>query len=32
MSIAEILAYAIILFLGCLVIIFASGKFFALIQ
>jgi hypothetical protein len=32
MSIAEIVAYAIILFLGCLIILFASGKFFTLIQ
>ncbi len=32
MSIAEIVAYSIILLLGCLVIIFASGKFFAWIQ
>ncbi len=32
MSIGEIVAYAIILFFGCLIILFASGKFFAWIQ
>ncbi len=32
MSIGEIVAYVIILFLGCLIILFASGKFFTLIQ
>jgi ABC-type microcin C transport system permease subunit YejB len=32
MSIAEIVAYVIILFLACLIILFASGKFFTWIQ
>ncbi len=32
MSIAEIVAYAIILFLGCLIILFAGGKFSPLIH